>query len=220
MKLTREEAVAKYGNQFVTKIESEFCEPTSRVIYPAFEPEHADMEEWATQGDILRAYYYLPAGTDPDNATWVVDHFEDDDIIGLQDLADFINSHDDWQLAVENLIEFNGWTSDCGTQYGICHSVDEILEFNEKGEAVVRSIGHDTTSVKLYLFRHQAEDAVKESGESYVESSCDVEKCVRGNCAKADTILSTAMGEVQCFRGAVSGNVLAAWWLGDDEDAD
>lgn len=42
------------------------AEATSRVIYPAFEPEHAGMNEWASQGsveaengDTIKAFWYL-----------------------------------------------------------------------------------------------------------------------------------------------------------------
>lgn len=55
----------------------------------------------------------------------------------LQQLADFINANDEWKLETERIIEANGWISDCGTAYGICHIGNEFVEFNEKGEATV-----------------------------------------------------------------------------------
>ena len=40
----------------------------------------------------------------------------------MQDLADYINAADEWPADVEDIIERNGWVSDCGTKFGVFHS--------------------------------------------------------------------------------------------------
>lgn len=79
MKLTRTQAIAKYGVEAIESIDNAPCEPTGRLIYPAFEPEHAGMVEFATQTEPAQAYYYQPEGADVDNAAWEIDHYEDMD---------------------------------------------------------------------------------------------------------------------------------------------
>lgn len=61
----------------------------------------------------------------------------------LSELADFINGNEEWVLEVERIIEENGWVSDCGTTYGICHNGNEYLELNEGGNAVIVMKKHD-----------------------------------------------------------------------------
>lgn len=60
------EIANKYGENIARQAMEIEAEPTSRVIYPAFEPDHADKNEWAAQGsaeaengDTIRAYWYL-----------------------------------------------------------------------------------------------------------------------------------------------------------------
>lgn len=60
------------------------------------------------------------------------------EITTLQALADFINANEEWLIDTENIIKQNGWISDCGTEYGICHTDKQILEFNEKGKAIIK----------------------------------------------------------------------------------
>lgn len=55
----------------------------------------------------------------------------------MQDLADYINQSEDWPLDVENIIEGQGWVSDCETKFGICHNDTEKVILNDNGEAVV-----------------------------------------------------------------------------------
>lgn len=80
MKLTREQAIAKYGNEYIDYVDAQPCEPTSRLIYPAFEPEHAGMMEFASQTERVQAYYYQPENSeDLNNLDWQIDHYEDND---------------------------------------------------------------------------------------------------------------------------------------------
>lgn len=60
------EIANKYGENIARQAIEIEAEATSRVIYPAFEPEHADKSEWAAQGsveaengDTIQAFWYL-----------------------------------------------------------------------------------------------------------------------------------------------------------------
>lgn len=56
----------------------------------------------------------------------------------MQDVADYYNEQDCIDVqALEAMIEQNGWVSDCGTDYGICHNDTEKVIVNDEGEAVV-----------------------------------------------------------------------------------
>lgn len=59
----------------------------------------------------------------------------------MQDVADYYNESDvlDTQ-ALEAMIEENGWTSDCETEWGICHNDTEKVIINDNGEAIVVSL--------------------------------------------------------------------------------
>ena len=54
----------------------------------------------------------------------------------MQDLADYINAADEWPADVEEIIERNGWVSDCGTEFGVCHNDHEKVIINDEGKAV------------------------------------------------------------------------------------
>ena len=59
-------------------------------------------------------------------------------IATLDQLADYINESNDWQLDVEDIIELNGWHSDCGDTYGVCHDdKGNKVVINEQGDAEV-----------------------------------------------------------------------------------
>lgn len=81
MKLTRKQAVEKYGEEVVNRLEDESCEPTGRCIYP--DDEHAGMDEYMSFVTIddnpLQAYYYVPSDYDGelDDFYRIIDHFED-----------------------------------------------------------------------------------------------------------------------------------------------
>ncbi len=69
MKLSVKEAEARFGYEAIAKLTEMQAEPTGRLIYPAFEPEHAGMDEFVAgnvyvDGGTLRAYYFQPNGAD------------------------------------------------------------------------------------------------------------------------------------------------------------
>ena len=56
----------------------------------------------------------------------------------LEQLAEFINKNNEWSLEVEKIIERNGWVSDCGEVWGVCHDENgNKLVINEQFEAEV-----------------------------------------------------------------------------------
>lgn len=84
MRLSKEEAVKIYGENFVNELFNVDAEPTSRLIYPGFEPEHVDMVEYmggtgtAHNGDIVTVYYYFDE-----------DELEDLDFIDWAEFSEF-----------------------------------------------------------------------------------------------------------------------------------
>lgn len=76
---TKEEIISMYGEETANRAFESAAEPTSRTIYPASEPEHAGMQEWAGEcvtaanGDRIRAYYYFTGSeteNNPDPSFW------------------------------------------------------------------------------------------------------------------------------------------------------
>lgn len=74
---TYEEIVNKYNEDVALEAMSKTAEPTSRYIYPAFEPEHAGKNEWLGEpvkvdNDSIRACYYFSdeEEADLDNINW------------------------------------------------------------------------------------------------------------------------------------------------------
>lgn len=66
MKMTIDQAIERFGKEAITKLIDMQAEPTGRLIYPAFEPQHADMDEYCAgsvyvEGGRIDAYYYQPA---------------------------------------------------------------------------------------------------------------------------------------------------------------
>ena len=55
----------------------------------------------------------------------------------LEALAEYINGKDEWPTDVEAIIEKNGWVSDTGTQWGVCHSETEKIVLDDEGHAEV-----------------------------------------------------------------------------------
>lgn len=53
----------------------------------------------------------------------------------MSQLVDYINNSEDWPLEVETIIDKNGWESDCGEAYGVCHDATEKIIINEHGRA-------------------------------------------------------------------------------------
>lgn len=66
-------------------------------------------------------------------------YFDDETIRTMGDLADYINAADEWPADVEDIIEANGWVSDCGETYGVCHNGSEKIVMDGDGKAVVTS---------------------------------------------------------------------------------
>lgn len=65
-RITKDEAIKKFGEAVVSNAMETMAEPTSRTIYPAFEkPDHLDKNEWAgdkVEADsdhTIQAYYSL-----------------------------------------------------------------------------------------------------------------------------------------------------------------
>lgn len=63
---TFEEIAEKFGEEIARQAMEIEADATSRFIYPAYDPEHAGMIEWAAQGsvkakngDMITAYWYL-----------------------------------------------------------------------------------------------------------------------------------------------------------------
>lgn len=74
---TYNEIVDRFGKDIADKAMSTGAEPTSRYIYPSFEPEHEGLREWAEStieidGYKICAYYYLTEDDeqDLDNFDW------------------------------------------------------------------------------------------------------------------------------------------------------
>lgn len=47
----------------------------------------------------------------------------------LEELRDYINSHEEWDLIVNNIIELNGWVDETSEEYGICNDGQRRLSF-------------------------------------------------------------------------------------------
>lgn len=55
----------------------------------------------------------------------------------LEDVRDYINTHDDWEMVVNRVIEQNGWHDDTGDEYGICNDgIRKLCFIIENGELV------------------------------------------------------------------------------------
>ena len=84
-KLSKAEAINKFGEETVNKAMASNAEPTSRVMYPSFEePSHIGKTEYAgdpvnVEGFRLTAYYYL-APEDEEN----IDSFNWDDNVEFE----------------------------------------------------------------------------------------------------------------------------------------
>lgn len=58
----------------------------------------------------------------------------------LEELRDYINANEDWQIEVNEIIEQNGWTDDTGETFGICNDGKRRLQFNENMIAEILDI--------------------------------------------------------------------------------
>ena len=59
----------------------------------------------------------------------------------MEDLANYINKADEWPTDVEDIIERNGWVSDCGTEFGVCHDGKNKVVMDDNGQAKVINNG-------------------------------------------------------------------------------
>lgn len=48
----------------------------------------------------------------------------------LEKLRDYINSHEDWELEANKVIEENRWNDETGEDYGICSDQTHRLAFD------------------------------------------------------------------------------------------
>lgn len=58
----------------------------------------------------------------------------------LEELAQYINNNEDWQLEVTNIIERNGWNDETGEAYGVCSNDYAKVVLDEQGTAEVISL--------------------------------------------------------------------------------
>lgn len=57
----------------------------------------------------------------------------------LEELKDFINSNEDWEIEANDIIEQNGWKDNTGLEYGICEDANgRTLEFDYNMEAYIK----------------------------------------------------------------------------------
>ena len=71
-KMTRVEAEKRFGHETIIKLINMPAEPTSRLIYPAFEPQHEGMDEYMAgsvrvDGGKIYAYYFQPSDSEGDD---------------------------------------------------------------------------------------------------------------------------------------------------------
>lgn len=101
---------------------------------------------------------------------------EEQGISTMEELAEYINESEEWPIDVEAIIEENGWVSDCGTEFGVCHDASQKVVINDEGKAVcvtthtVEDVelekggyGHDTLS---WVLDGEYQDC---TGEFYVD---------------------------------------------------
>ena len=62
------------------------------------------------------------------------------DINVLEELAQYINDNEDWQLDVADIISRNGWNDETGETYGVCSNDYAKIVLNEQGTAEVISL--------------------------------------------------------------------------------
>lgn len=58
----------------------------------------------------------------------------------LEELRDFINSNEDWELTTNKIIELNGWTDETGDNYGICNDGNRRLYLTVRNGVLVADI--------------------------------------------------------------------------------
>lgn len=63
-----------------------------------------------------------------------------DIMLTLEELRDFINSNEDWELTTNKIIELNGWTDETGDNYGICNDGNRRLYLTVSNGVLVADI--------------------------------------------------------------------------------
>lgn len=58
----------------------------------------------------------------------------------LEELRDFINSNEDWELTTNKIIELNGWKDETGDNYGICNDGNRRLYLTVSNGVLVADI--------------------------------------------------------------------------------
>lgn len=58
----------------------------------------------------------------------------------LEELRDFINSNEDWELTTNKIIKLNGWTDETGDNYGICNDGNRRLYLTVSNGVLVADI--------------------------------------------------------------------------------
>lgn len=58
----------------------------------------------------------------------------------LEELRDFINSNEDWELTTNKIIELNGWTDETGDNYRICNDGNRRLYLTVSNGVLVADI--------------------------------------------------------------------------------
>lgn len=58
----------------------------------------------------------------------------------LEELRDFINSNEDWELTANKIIEQNGWVDETGNDYGICNDGNRRLYLTVSNGVLVADI--------------------------------------------------------------------------------
>lgn len=55
----------------------------------------------------------------------------------LQELADLINSADEWKTEFNEIIEQNGWNNETAEEWGVCSNDTERIVLDDEGKAQV-----------------------------------------------------------------------------------
>lgn len=68
-------------------------------------------------------------------------YYSIEECLSLEEIADMYNDDDDdTRINIEEIVEQNGYISDCFEEFGICHSDTEKVVINDEGIAFVTSI--------------------------------------------------------------------------------
>lgn len=73
----------------------------------------------------------------------------------LAAFAELINAADEWKTEFSSVIEENGWVDKTGEEYGICESETAVLEYDERGVAVVRMKMRARLGEELFQLRRE-----------------------------------------------------------------